>query len=267
LEPELGVTFNHLSLPKLSSKQICLLHDGIAGLRYTQNQVAIAYETFKRIGIEIASIRERGDLMADADSLISLNIFRDIDTLYDSQAADLDLQAEPDCARIGDDDQYAFEQPDALPPYQIPHPCRPKPGQHYDWISSHLGMQTIDSAADANLGESTTIYRHVERTFPARFRAITTAHPAPAVPALGIGAPSNINGADAPMTGLIQVQAAPVTVIFGPHVMPEPARAVLVSDMDALSSTVDTALDSAAAPKTGPLQVQPAPVTVVFGPQ
>jgi hypothetical protein len=41
--------------------------------------------------------------MAGADSRISLNIFRDIDTLYDSQDLELDPKSNPAQARISDD--------------------------------------------------------------------------------------------------------------------------------------------------------------------
>jgi hypothetical protein len=43
-ETQLGVSSDHLSLPKLGSQQISR-HDGIGGLSYTQSQVAIAYES------------------------------------------------------------------------------------------------------------------------------------------------------------------------------------------------------------------------------
>lgn len=167
MEDILSISVNHLDFPKLSSREISILHEGIAGVGFTENQVLIAYNAHRRaIGQELEKMRRIGDIELQNDRTLNAAILKRIDELYQTENDSLDdVISENET----NENVEGFEA-DAvldLPPYQIPPPIRPLPGCSFGWISSSLGFAV--EGIDDGKNPSTTIYRHVGGTFPAQF--------------------------------------------------------------------------------------------------
>lgn len=169
-----------LNLPDLTSPEIRLLQDGITGLGYTQSQVSIAYKTHRRaIGLDLHALcGNNSPQKVDGDEVINAKIFQDIDSLYRYQDAEL----EQDPGEDGEDNAIEGydldDDADMELHFAIDVPTRPATGKDFDWISPHLGMAALQYISTDNAGKHpTTIYRHVDRSFPARFVPHATENP------------------------------------------------------------------------------------------